>query len=62
MKPRLLSRLLGVKGELESDLEGVRVAQEDTGRKLDAALGAQREAERRLRIVEARVGIATRRP
>lgn len=60
---RILSRLTGVKDELEHDLEDVRDAQEDTGRKLNAALRAHREAERRLEIVEARVGIATgRRP
>lgn len=57
---RILSRIIGVKGELEDELEHVREAQKETGRKLGDAMRAQREAERRLEIVEARVGIAAR--
>lgn len=58
---KIISRLLGVRGSLERDLERVRDAQDESGVKLAEALLAQQRAERRLAVVEARVGIARRR-
>lgn len=58
---KILSRLLGIGKDLEDDLERAREAQDDSGRKLAAVEQARRQAEQRLEIVEARVGIATSR-
>jgi hypothetical protein len=50
---KLLSRLLGA--NLERDVSDVRERQNDVDQKLGEATRAHGEAERRLRIVEARV-------
>lgn len=58
---KILSRLLGVTKELDRELEDVRRSQDDASAKVERVERAQRRAEQRLEVVEARIGIAARR-